>query len=545
MPKQKSPFARVMDIVRVEKKEITAIYFYAILNGLIQLSLPVGVQAIIGYVLGASMVTSIVLLIMLVILGVFVTGLMQINQMKIIEKIEQKVFVRYSFAYSEKIPRLDLDKTDSWYLPELVNRFFDAVTLQKGLSKLLLDVPAAMIQILFGLLLLSVYHPAFIFFGLILLLILWIILYFTGARGLSSSLEESSAKYEVAGWLEEMARSIRSFKFSQNARLHQKKTDEQLVSYIGARTRHFKVLLIQFRSLVGFKVIITAAMLIVGSILLVNQQLNIGQFIAAEIVILTIMNSVEKLIGNIDSVYDVLTAAEKLGQLTDAPIENEGSLVLPPAPGPLQLELKDVSFTYQSGRTVLKNVSMLVEPGQKVCIQGDSGSGKSTLLRLFTGAYSEFSGSVLINNIPIGNYQLQSLRANTGMLFSKQELFKGSLWENITMGRDGLTAADIGDKAARLGLDGFIAGLPLGFDSQLDPVGRRLPAIIAKKILLLRALVQNPPLLLLEEPWQGLSETDRKKVQQWLLGDFAQTTLLIVTNDRDFAARCDKTILLD
>ena len=166
MPDNQSPVTRILKLLKLERKEITAVYFYAILNGLIQLSLPVGVQAIVGFVLGASMRASLVVLIVLVVLGVLIAGIMQINQMKIIEKIQQKLFVRYSFAFAERIPKLDLKKTDNIYLPELVNRFFDITVLQKSLSKILLDIPTASIQIIFGLILLSFYHPAFIFFGI-------------------------------------------------------------------------------------------------------------------------------------------------------------------------------------------------------------------------------------------------------------------------------------------------------------------------------------------------------------------------------------------
>ncbi|OYW20574.1 MAG: ABC transporter, partial [Sphingobacteriales bacterium 12-47-4] len=201
-----NPVARILNLVKLERKEITAIYFYAVLNGLIQLSLPLGIQAIISYVLGASMRASLVILIALVVVGVLAVGLMQVNQMKIIEKIQQKIFVRYAFAFATHIPRLDLKKNDAVYLPELVNRFFEVPVLQKSLSKILLDIPTATIQILFGLILLSFYHPAFILFGSILVLVLWLILRYTGSSGLETSLNESSYKYKVAGWLEEIAR---------------------------------------------------------------------------------------------------------------------------------------------------------------------------------------------------------------------------------------------------------------------------------------------------------------------------------------------------
>ena len=325
MPTTKSPVARILNLLRLERKEITAVYFYAILNGLIQLSLPVGVQAIIGYVLGASMRASLVVLIALVVLGVLIAGIMQINQMKIIEKIQQKLFVRYSFAFAQHIPNLDLKRNDSVYLPELINRFFDVPLLQKSLSKILLDIPTAVIQILFGLLLLSFYHPAFILFGVILVTILILILKYTGGKGLETSLQKSKYKYKVAAWLEEMARVIKSTKLAKQNDLHLQKTDEQVSNYLIARNSHFKVLLFQFNVLVIFKTLITAAMLIVGTMLMVNQQLTVGQFIAAEIVILLVLNSVEKLIINLGSVYDTLTAVEKVAQLTDKPVEKNGS----------------------------------------------------------------------------------------------------------------------------------------------------------------------------------------------------------------------------
>ncbi len=147
--------------------------FMPYLNGLIQLSLPLGIQAIISFVLGGAISTSLIIMIALVVLGVFLNGMLKVNQMRLIEKVQQKIFVRYSFEFAERIPKLNLQSVDSYYLPELVNRFFDTVTLQKGISKLLLDIPAATIQIIFGLLLLSFYHPVFIFFGLMLILIIY------------------------------------------------------------------------------------------------------------------------------------------------------------------------------------------------------------------------------------------------------------------------------------------------------------------------------------------------------------------------------------
>jgi len=544
MPTTKSPVARILNLLRLERKEITAVYFYAILNGLIQLSLPVGVQAIIGYVLGASMRASLVVLIALVVLGVLIAGIMQINQMKIIEKIQQKLFVRYSFAFAQHIPNLDLKRNDSVYLPELINRFFDVPLLQKSLSKILLDIPTAVIQILFGLLLLSFYHPAFILFGVILVTTLILILKYTGGKGLETSLQKSKYKYKVAAWLEEMARVIKSTKLAKQNDLHLQKTDEQVSNYLIARNSHFKVLLFQFNILVIFKTLITAAMLIVGTMLMVNQQLTVGQFIAAEIVILLVLNSVEKLIISLGSVYDTLTAVEKVAQVTDKPVEKNGSLQLAEANIGIKLEMKEVSFSYTDETDILQNISLKIEPNEKVCISGKDSSGKSTLLKLMTGSYTDFNGSLLIDDVPMGNYNLASLRAQTGVLMSQQDIFQGTLLENIALGNPSITIDAVKEYAAKTGLTDFIASLKEGYDTMLDPTGKRLARNVVHRILLVRALANKPRLLLLEEPWMNMSREHRSQILE-LLNGIKNTTLVVVTNDEEYIQQCDKLIVMN
>jgi ATP-binding cassette, subfamily B, bacterial len=544
MPSTASPVTRIMDLVKLDRKEISAVYFYAILNGLIQLSVPIGVQAIVGFVLGASMRASLVVLILLVVLGVLSAGIMQINQMKLIEKIQQKIFVRYSFAFAKHIPRLDLQKNDSLYLPELVNRFFDIPVLQKSLSKILLDIPTASIQILFGLILLSFYHPAFILFGIVLIILLWLILRYTGEHGLQTSIEESTFKYKVAAWLEETARVVKSFKLSGSQTLHLQKTDEQVTGYLDGRNKHFKILLLQYNVLVLFKTVITAAMLIVGTFLLVNQQLNIGQFIAAEIVILLVLGSVEKLIMTLSHVYDTLTAVEKLSNLTDKPIEQNGSLLFPVKKEGVKLEMKNVSFSYTGDKEILHGVNLLINPGEKVLITGKDGSGKSTLLQLMAGAYSGFSGAIVLDGVPAGNYDIDSFRAQTGVLLGQQDIFLGTLWENITMGNPSPGLEKIIECCSHAGLGEFIAGLPRGFDSLLDPAGKRLPKSVVQKILLVRAVVAGPRLLLLEAPHLRMNETQSRQCLKWLTG-ISNTTLVLTGTENDVSRDFHKVIRVD
>lgn len=530
------PLERFWNLIRLDRSDISSIYFYAILNGLMQLSVPIGIQSIIGFVLGASMATSIYVLIFLVVMGVFIVGVLQVNQMKIIERIQQKIFTRYAFEFVDKIPKFDLYKTDNYFLPEKANRFFDTVNLQKGFSKLLLDIPTALIQILFGLILLSFYHPLFIIFGITLALLLFLIVYFTSKNGLETSINESNYKYEVVAWMQEISKSIKSFKLNQDTGLNFKSTDKILVNYLKTRTKHFKFLLVQYKALIAFKTLVTAFLLLLGVYLLVDQQLNIGEFIAAEIVILSIIASVEILIKNLDSVFDVLTSLEKLSNVTEGNSEENGKLLI--SENKISIELVDFSFTYPNSKPILKNINIKIPPNSTVCILGEENSGKSTLLNILSRNYLHFTGNFLINNIPANNYDLESFRKKTGIYFNEYEIFSGTVLENINMGKSHITPESIIDIAKELGFESFLQNLTMGFQTPIDANGKRLPKNISQKIILLRALVHRPNLLIMEEPWLGLKKQFQQKMIDYLLKP-SDNTVIVTSNDQAFASKCD------
>ncbi|OSZ82671.1 hypothetical protein CAP35_05240 [Chitinophagaceae bacterium IBVUCB1] len=537
-----NPLNRILEILRFEKKEISSIYFYAALAGLVQLSLPLGIQAIISFVLGGAISTSLVLLIISVVFGVFVNGLLQVNKMKIIEKIQQQLFVRYSFKYAHHINNIDIKGVKDYYLPELVNRFFDVVSLQKGIAKLLLDVPTATIQILFGLLLLSFYHPTFIFFGILLVTILYTILRYTGSRGLETSMAESNHKYKVAAYLEEEARMVSSFKFVDTSFLL-KKADSHISNYLRSRTAHFRILLIQYWSLIVFKLLITAAMLIVGAFLLVNQQLNIGQFIAAEIVIILVINSVEKLIVNLEKVYDVLTSLEKLNKLLDKPAERTGHVVRTKVDKGISVSVDKLHFTY-GDKDVLKDVSFDVAAGQKVCITGTPGSGKTTLLYLLSGIYTPEKGEITLDEVPIHNYDLPSLRKDINVLFSETDIISASIMENITLGQN-IDYAIVDNMAELTGLRQYVVSQEEGYEKIIQPSAYHLPDNVIQKILLTRILVSKPKLMLLEALFDKIAPEYRRRVLQYIHNEMKDTTVVITATECMEEEYFDKIIRLD
>jgi len=537
---------KLFRLLRLDGKEITALYLLSILSGLIQLSLPLGIQAIINFAIVATgrkqLPASMWVLILLVVLGVLFTGMLKINQMKIVEKIQQKIFTRFSFEFSYRIPKLNVKSIDQYHLPELVNRFFDIPTLQKSLAKLLLDIPTAVIQLCFGLILLAFYNSVFIVFGIILLVVLYLILYVSSPKGFEASLEESNYKYDLGGWVQEIARGIKTFKFFNSFNLHLEKTNHLLEGYLHARNRHFQILKLQYWSLVVFKILITAAMLIVGGILLIRQQINIGQFIAAEIIILTIMNAVEKLIVSLETVYDLLTSVEKINKITEKPIDEEGSYEFVKKQG-IEIEAKNLSFGFEKN-DILQNISFNIKPGQKVAITGYGDSGKTVLLRLLTGVFQDFEGDLSFDQIPINNYNLNTLRNHIGIYMQKQDIFSASLWENITLGNANIKEQDVLDTFKIVGLESFYKSLNKGFDTHLEPTGKQLSSSNVQKLLIARSLLNQPSLLLLDEPMKLIAADDKQYLQNYLFG-LKDVTIIFTTNDPSLISKSEMVIHLE
>jgi len=542
MDNNKNPLKRLAGLLALDKHEISSIYFYSILSGLIQLSVPIGVQAIIGFVMGASMVTSIYVLVVLVVLGVFIVGVLQMNQMKIIEKIQQNIFLRYAFEFADKIPQFNLSKTDKYYLPEKVNRFFDTISLQKGISKLLLDIPTASVQIIFGLLLLALYHPLFIMFDILLVVVLYLILKLTSQKGFATSIEKSNYKYEVATWLQDLARMVKSMKLNFGSNFNLLKTDKSVTGYLNASTKHFKILMFQYKTLVAFKVIITTAMLTVGTYLLIEQQINIGEFIAAEIVILTLIGATEKLIGSLDTIYDVLTGLEKLASVTELPLDKKGTIELVADTNGLTIDIENYSISYGKNEKLITNLNAHFDAESIVCINGYEGLGKTSLLKSISGINNAFNGSILINNVSISNYTTESYRSKIGMYLQSPDLFLGTLTENIILGRTGIAGQDIINLAKELNMLGAINKLDNGIDTVIDPAGKKLGSSFVKQILILRSLINSPKLILLDEPFIGLDVVAIEKLNSYLFSNKNKATIFVVCNDDNFAKKCNYQI---
>lgn len=543
--KARRALIRMQRLLITESRIIYLILFYAMLNGIIILTLPLGIQAIINYIMGGRVSSSWVILIIIVMVGLILSGIIQIAQMKMTERLQQRIFTKSSFELAVRIPRIKLGAIQNRYAPEMVNQFFDTVTLQKGLSKLLVDYPTAALQIIFGLILISIYHPVFVFFSFGVVVLIYLIFKFTGPQGVETSLNESTHKYQVAHWLEELARTMGTFKLAGNTRLPLIRVDKLVMGYLDFRVRHFNILILQYKAMVAFKVIVVVALLIIGSLLLIQNEISIGQFVAAEIIIILIMNSIEKIIVGLETVYDTLTSIEKLGALTDLPLEEENNTypVFPADQFGLSIVIENLRFRYPSTRDlVINHLSLRVGSGQKVVLLGTVGSGKSTLMQLLMGFYEDYEGLISYNGLSLSTLRLDRLRCEVGDNIWQEHIFKGSLRENLTMGDPDISDDQILEAISHLGLDDRVTLLPNGLDTELFPGGIKLPGTVAKKIILARSIMGNPRMLLLDLEVDFLKKEERKKLYDHVFSH--PCTVLAATSDDEFMKRADKVIFM-
>ena len=543
-----SPIQRFVRLLHIYRHEVNSIYIYAFFNGIIYLSLPLGIQAIINLIIGSQVSTSWVVLTTLIIAGIAVTGFLLIMQLIISENIQQKIFASSAFNFAYRLPRLNIEAVDKFIVPELVNRFFDTITIKKGISKILLDYSVAIMQIIFGLILLALYHPFFITFSILSIVLIYVIFKYTAKDGLSTSIIESKYKFQLVHWLEEIGRSTKIFKLAGTTELPLVKTDIITTNYIIARKAHFRILLIQFICMVAFKVILVAGFLIIGGLLVLNQQMNIGQFVAAEIIILMILASVEKLLTGSETFYDVLTSMEKLGEITDLPLENEDGHISDndiQSKG-LTVEIKNIIYCYPGEKiNTLNNISLKVASGQKIGIAGHNGSGKSLLLDMLAGFYHDIKGSVTYNEFPLSNLDIGALRDLIGYSLGENYIFEGTIYENISMGKNEISLENVLKACEPVDLLSYIQSLPDGFDTKLISGGKTLSQSIRLKIVLARCIAKKPKLILLDDNLSQLAAITQKKFLEYLLNEKRAWTVVAVSNDPEILNMLERVIVID
>jgi len=524
---ERTPVQRIIQLVRSERKNVTYLYAYAIVSGIINLSIPLGIQALVGLVLGGRLSSSWFILALVVTLGVGLAGVTRLAQLSILEMVQRRLFVNTAFQFGRNLVASAYHEKRYPNLTELSAKFFDVITLQKSFTKLLMDFTASVLQVFFGVLLLSLYHPLFVAIGVVLVVVVVVILRFTWQRGITSARYESDYKFETAYWLAEVATNRTIFNLQLKKNYHIRRTDHSVFEYLRGRKDHFKVLFTQLLLAVTVKTLLVAALLFVGSFLLVQEQISLGQFVASEILIILLLDSLEKIVVSAEHIYDAGIALEKVGKVTDIHEHAQHGIRISMNEPP-EMKLYD----RQSQEVMLQ-----VKPGEMINLCGRPGMGRTRILKWFSGL-EDSRYEVLVNDVPLGSADFHEYGRHVGLCLQSSGIFKGSLVENISLSEANEDKA-VMPVLIGLHLDEFVrnneAGLQYFFDGET-----KVPNHVVRKVALARALYHRPVLVLIDDIWNAFDREELERITTFLRSRDATT--IVISNLIPVAARMDRTI---
>lgn len=531
-----SPFQRLLGMLREDRADLSVLIVYTLLTGILTLAIPLTAQFAVNTIAAGIVLQPLVVLTTAALGALIFAGILRLLKLVMLERLQQRVFARVALQLADRLPRIHHTALMDEYAPQLVNRFFDVINIQKSLAKILLDGPSALLQVLLGLTLMAFYSPYLLAFDIFLILFVVFVVTVLGIGGLRTSIAESYQKYHVAEWLEELARCHRGFRMSGVPAFAIEQADRLVLKYVKARKAHFRVLFRQAAGNYLFRAIAGAGVLGIGGFLVIDRQLTLGQLVAAEVIIVGVLEALEKLIRLLETVYDLLTSVDKVGHVTDMPVERESGKPLPYYNDGAKVVCRQVRFAYREGREILSELNLELQPGQHASLVGESGSGKSTLASLLCGLQDPTHGVVQINGMDVRDVSLSSLRRAVALVSDTNEIFAGTVEENILLGRE-LSHEDVQWALELTQLSDELARLPDGMQTELIGEGRNLSRGQVQRLLIARAIVGRPRLLILDEAFTGIDENDKLRILEGLFAPENKWTILDISHDPEVVTR--------
>ncbi len=535
MASSKTPTERMFHLLWVDRFELSIVFSYALAAGVLTLAIPLASQALVNTIAQGLFLQPLLVLTGAVMIGLLLHGVLEILIRALAEQLQLRLFARLGLRLTELLPRFRYQNFLASNGPEELNKFFEVVNVQKSWNKLLLDVPSSMVELALSFLFLSLYGPSFMLSGAGLILIAGLTIVLLGYGGLTSSIKESYAKYDLAGWLEQMGRCQDSIKLAGAPTSFVERSDELVGKYLYYRKRHFQALLRQLSMFYLLQALAAAGVLGLGGWMVIQRQLSLGQLVAGELVVLNLLKACEKLVKSAETVFDLMTGLDKLGHLLEIPLDEPAPHTLNLTRG-ASLAFRQVSYRHTAeGREVLSNFSLEIEAGSRVSLLAESGSGMSTLARLAVGLIRPTRGQVEVEGLQAHS----NLRSQLVWLTDREEIFDTTVEENITMGRE-FSPADLRFALELSGVNEHLPWLPDGLQTQIICGGRNLSRSQVMRILLARNIIHRPYLLVVDQNFYALGferriETVRKlfdRSNRWTILNLVAETEALLASDR-------------
>ncbi len=539
------PLRRLLSWMHAERRDLWVAFIYSLAVGALSLVVPISTQALVNTIAFGILMQPLVVLVAIVLVALTLSGLLNVMRLYVVEVLQRRVFVRIATDVVYRLLRVRMDGFDQGYGPELVNRFFEVVTVQKAGATLIVDGLTILIETTVGLAVMAAYDPILLGFDFVLVVAVVVILVPLSSGALKTAVKESKAKYAMAAWLEELARHPTTFKSAGGQAYAVHRANTLATGYLQYRSQHFLVLLRQNIGAVTLQALGTAALLGAGGYLVIQQRLTIGQLVAAELIVAVVLAGIAKLGKQLENFYDLLAAVDKLGYFTDLPLEKIGTESLPRAPLGAQVELKQVSFTHD-GRpnAILDDVDWLVPAGCRMGLIANSGAGKSTMLDVIYSLRPPQSGVIEFDGRDARDLKLEDLRGQVALV-RHPEIFQGTVVDNVRLGDATLTLEDVRAALRLAGLLDDVQALPAGLQTELITNGLPLSQGQLIRLMLARAVASRPRLLILDEildPIDDLAECSR--LVDRLFDRENPWTLIVASQRTAVLDRCDQRFVL-
>jgi len=542
-----SPQRRFFGLLKAERQDIITLLIFSIFAGLLYLAAPLAVDAVVSNLAFGGQAQPYFQA--LVILGFALFGALALQaivsgfQYYISDIIQRRIFVRTAADLAYRLPRVKAEALDEVHAPELVNRFLDVVTAQKSTSLLLLDGINLVFSSLIGMLLLALFHPTLLIFTALLLVSIILITWLLGRGAVHTSIAESRMKYDVVNWFEEIAAFPFLFKGPGGYGMAYDRANQLASEYVNLRSKHFRIVMRQIVGLLVLSVFASATLLVLGGWLVISQQITLGQLVASELIMGSIVAALAKVGKKLEAWYDGMAAMDKLGHIFDLEIEREDGEQPARRDGGATISASELAFAYPENPPLFENMNFTLKPGSRTAIVGPHGSGASSLIDILFGLRQPTDGHVSIDGLDLRSWYLEGLRESVQLL-RPNEIVDATIVENLRLGRTDIGMDEIRAALDHVGLLDTLLHRPDGLNLRLKIGGAPLSGNQRTRLLLARALVQRPRLLLIDELLDGLDPASFNELTNSILAPAHSWTVVLTTRDTVVTAKCDQIINL-
>lgn len=546
MAAKSSPLRLLFNLVELESRDIALLIGYGILVSIFSLSVPLAVDLLVTTIAAGTITLPLIVVTVALTILLIISGGFSIVQLYVAELIERRIFVRTTCQAASALWETDIREFEHKDVLSLLNRFFDVVNIQKVFTKLTLDTITALLSILVGLVFMAIFSSFLWGITTLLVLLTLGLIIVAGYGGVRTNIAESSAKYALADALDEVGMNIISYKVFSNAQQIVDRFESPLQLWLSRRKEHFKIIIRQQLVATVMRIVIIVAVLLTGGMLVIDRQISLGQLVASEIIILLFLSSIENIIKQIPSFFTLLTSLEKIEQLTSLEHEKNGTLTFSSdgQPKGLKVELVNVRFEYRKDTPLLRSINLTIEPNDRLAIVGASGLGKSTIAHLILGLLQPEHGAVYINGIDTRLLDRTTYRRYVGYIKTSDEVLSGTVLDNVLWGRQWVPQDDVWWALSVAKLDKWVSGLEKGLLTDVGPRGTNLSTGQIRRIMVARAIVHRPALLIIDEGFNGIEDHIKLEILNALYAEDNPWTVVTISHDPEIVVHSQTVAVL-